>query len=309
LWNRSQKIRDPKTGNKHGRPRPEEEWVIVELPHLRIVSEQQWQRSQAQIKIKRERFGTRRLGGLGRTLRCKEYLFSGLLMCGICGYRMCIVGGGKYARYGCTVHRYKGACSNRLNIRHSRLEDQLLHGVLDVALRPDMLEYAISEFHKRLQLDSAKYLEDRALALSQKPKLKAEFRKLEIEARHLAKAIAQYGSHRSPTLLAQLSHTEERIATIERNLKEPIHDLPNVPIERIRAFVFQQASNLKSVLLSDRDAAKLAIRTHFKPLILSPKETENGPVLKVEGSFDLFSGLEDVMLLVAPQGFFDIENK
>jgi hypothetical protein len=62
-------------------------------------------------------------------------------------------------------------------------------------------------------------------------------------------------------------------------------------------------SGIKSLLLGDRGAAKLALRTYFKPLILLPKETENGPVLSVEGSFDLFSGLEGVMLLVAPQGF------
>jgi hypothetical protein len=151
--------------------------------------------------------------------------------------------------------------------------------------------------------------EDRRIALIEKPKLKLELRRLEVEARHLAAAIAQFGTHRSPTLLSQLSHAEKRIVTIERHLQEAILELPNVLIERLREFVLQQASNLKSVLLGDRGAAKLALRMHFKPLILSPKETEKGPVLSVHGSFDLFSGLEDVMLLVAPQGFTGDENK
>lgn len=90
------------------------------------------------------------------------------------------------------------------------------------------------------------------------------------------------------TLLSQLGYAEERIKTIQRSLEETTPDLPMVPVERIKKFVLQQADNLKSVLLGDRSAAKLALRTHFKPLILSPQKAENGPVFRVEGSFDLF---------------------
>ena len=57
------------------------------------------------------------------------------------------------------------------------------------------------------------------------------------------------------------------------------------------------------MLFNDRETAKPALRRHFKPLILTPKETSDGPVYYVEGVMDLFSGLEDVMLLAAPQGF------
>ena len=79
--------------------------------------------------------------------------------------------------------------------------------------------------------------------------------------------------------------------------------MPDVPIERIREFVLQQATKLESVLLGDRVAAKQALRTHFKPLVLAPKETSDGAVFTVEGTFDLFSGLPDVMPMVDPQGF------
>ena len=96
---------------------------------------------------------------------------------------------------------------------------------------------------------------------------------------------------------------ENRIEVIEGHLKEIQPELPKVSTERVREFVLQRASELETILLGDRAAAKQALRTHFRPLVLTPKETPDGPVFTVEGNMDLFSGLPDAMLLVAPQGF------
>ena len=63
---------------------------------------------------------------------------------------------------------------------------------------------------------------------------------------------------------------------------------PKVSIERIREFVLQQASRIELVLLGNREAAKQALRTHFKPLVLSPKETPDGPVFTVQGGWICF---------------------
>jgi hypothetical protein len=56
-----------------------------------------------------------------------------------------------------------------------------------------------------------------------------------------------------------------------------------------------------------QDTSKL-VRTYGRPLVLTPKETADGPVLIVSGTLDLFAGEADVMPLVAPQGFIHIEN-
>jgi hypothetical protein len=83
---------------------------------------------------------------------------------------MVIIGSAKHPNYGCLAHRYRRVCSDKLSIRHDRLENQSLEAIVKCGPRSDMLEYAISEFNKRLQLDSAKYLEDRRIALIEKPK-------------------------------------------------------------------------------------------------------------------------------------------
>jgi cytochrome c-type biogenesis protein CcmH/NrfG len=107
----------------------------------------------------------------------------------------------------------------------------------------------------------------------------------------MAKAIALYGStNRSSALVAELVEVEHRLEAFRQQLQEKTVDLPDLPIERIREFVLRQATNLKSVLLQDRAAAKRALRIHFKPLVLAPKTTPDGPVFTVEGTFDLFQG-------------------
>jgi len=69
-------------------------------------------------------------GWIGRfILGIGFYLFSGLLVCGVRGYKLVIVSGdGKrgYKKYGCPSNRCRGTCSNDVCIRQDRLEDQLL---------------------------------------------------------------------------------------------------------------------------------------------------------------------------------------
>jgi hypothetical protein len=77
-----------------------------------------------------------------------------------------------------------------------------------------MLEHAIYEFHKQMKQDSVRYFEALDQMRSEMPRMKAERRKLEIEAKNVSGAIAQYGIHRSPTLLTQLSLIKNRLETL-----------------------------------------------------------------------------------------------
>ena len=89
--------------------------------------------------------------------------------------------------------------------------------------------------------------------------------------------------------------------TINRLISETVPELPDVPIERIREFVLQNANDLSTVILANAAVAKQALQTHFKPVVLTPKQTNDGPLFTVQGTFDLFSGVPDVMQLV-PRG-------
>jgi site-specific DNA recombinase len=143
VWNRTEKKRNPETGRKVSKARPESDWIRKEVPEWRIVSGEQWAGVQERLRFIREKLPYTVLGGLNRTVQSRTYLFSGLLVCSECDSRMVIVsGGGKrgYVKYGCPAHRYKGVCGNRLTIRRDRLEAQLLNALDSRFFRLDMAE-------------------------------------------------------------------------------------------------------------------------------------------------------------------------
>src|SRR5262249_8757294 len=111
-WGRTKNEYDPETGRMVTKRRPESEWVRGANPKWRIVSDELWKKVQDQLAQKR-RLGIRKLGGLERTQRSQQYLFSGLIYCGLCGGPIRIVDADSdTVRYGCGTWRDKGACTN-----------------------------------------------------------------------------------------------------------------------------------------------------------------------------------------------------
>jgi site-specific DNA recombinase len=302
VWNRTRKERNPETGRKISRPRPESEWMRVEVPEWRIVSEELWEGVQRQINFVSKRFGSfRTVGGQTRTERSRHYLFSGLLTCGVCGSNMVIVSGNGrrgYVKYGCPSHRYRGICGNSVMIRQDRLEDQLLAALTERILQPEMLEYTLQRFSEEVQRRLRQIQKESAQAASGVNLLQARRRELKTKANNLADAIAAIGH--SPTLLSQLAAIETEISKIDGELAEinTPHKL-DVTIAELRKFVSEKALDLRSVLRADVAVARQALAKHIEKLVLTPKETPNGPALEVSGDVDLFAGDERVMQLVA----------
>lgn len=152
LWNRSQWIKDPVTGRRIRRERPESDWVIADQPDLRIVDQEAW--DLAQKRARRIRASTRavqdRRGPQARGGQRAKYLFSGLLHCGLCGSSMVLVNG---YQYGCAGKRDRGTCSNELRVSRHTVELVLLRAVKDDLLS----EAAFKAFEQeaRAQLKAA----------------------------------------------------------------------------------------------------------------------------------------------------------
>lgn len=149
-WGRTKNGYDPETGRSVTKWRPESEWVRCETPKWKpIISSELWAKVQEQLVLKR-RFGISKQGGLSRTNQ--QYLFSGLLICGICGVSISIVDGcGDIRRYGCGNHRYKGACSNSTTIRQDRLQEQLFRWLTGDLFEGNLLNEAITALHEQVR--------------------------------------------------------------------------------------------------------------------------------------------------------------
>src|SRR5205823_995038 len=130
------------------------------------------------------------------------YLFSGFLSCGLCGSNIIIVSGGGlrgYVKYGCPSHRYRGVCSNNVLIRQDRMEEQLIQGLTQRVLRPDLIDYLFQRFASELQQRLQNLEQDSLEAAKELNGLREKREGLKTKARNLAEAIAAMGH--SPSLL------------------------------------------------------------------------------------------------------------
>ena len=144
VWNRLRYIKSPDTGKRISRLNPENEWIVKDVPELRIIEQDLWDAVKGrQLSVTRN---TRPDVNVDKTFWEKtrpKYLLSGLLKCGVCD--------GNYTKisqnlFGCATARNKGTCDNRLNIRTDAVEAIILAGLKNHLMDPDLFKAFATEF-------------------------------------------------------------------------------------------------------------------------------------------------------------------
>jgi site-specific DNA recombinase len=146
VWNRLRYIKDPDTGKRVSRPNPESEWIFHDVPELRIIEQDLWNRIKARqeaIKVERSTGKPNRLHERQRA----KYLFSGLTRCACCGGGYSMI---SQTLVGCSTARNKGTCKNRLNIRRDGLEKRVLDGLKGHLMDPELFAIFCGEFTRRM---------------------------------------------------------------------------------------------------------------------------------------------------------------
>lgn len=127
-----------------------EEWVIADVPELRILDDDLWRRvkqRQTAISGKVTPDGDEAAAPRPERARRATYLFSGLLVCGCCGASYTLI---NKTRYGCAALRNKGeaVCSNRASIQREEVEDRVLGGLKQKLLHPELIATFVEEYRK-----------------------------------------------------------------------------------------------------------------------------------------------------------------
>ena len=147
VYGRTQYKKNPKTGRRVSRIQPEENWTITEVPELRIIDDDLWQRvkeRQQANTIVMPRDGDNR--ALNRKHR-KTHPLSGVLICGCCGGPMAITASD---RYGCSGYRASRICDNRRTIPRKEVEDRVFAGLRTGLLNSEYLDAFTAEFQKEV---------------------------------------------------------------------------------------------------------------------------------------------------------------
>ncbi len=267
VWNRERFIKNPSTGKRVARPNPEDKWVRVEVPELRIIDDDLWARVKTRQAALAEQFEPVSRGVLAarakrlNELRRPVHLLSGLLTCGICGGKYGVITSG---RYGCLTKFHKGGCDNGRTIRISNVEQRVLTGLTENLVSPETVAAAVRAFAE--QTNRQNHLRRAQVEADQRA-----LEKIERGVKGILAAIED-GLYQ-PAMKARLAELERQKAEIEARLASAPADLPDLHpniAELYRARVVRLAETLNGPDASHE--AREDIRSLIGEVVLTPGE-------------------------------------
>lgn len=265
IWNRSKFLKNPDTGKRISRLNPESDWVVVEVPQLRIVEDELWNKVkdyQSELD-KKQTFQEKKR---------PPNLFSYSLECGECGGGMSLVSA---RRYGCSASRNKGTCDCRTTISQDVLEEKVLGALRGRLMDPELTKVFCDEYTthlNRIRMDRNAGLERDRNELA---KVKREMEKvLEII---MSGASASFIADKANALEAREAELTDRL---EHTEEAPVYVHPNMGKRYAEAVTGLIAS------LNDpehRPESAGIVRALIKKIVLTPNEERTALIVDLHG--------------------------
>nr|WP_313665881.1 recombinase family protein [Brucella intermedia] len=265
-WNRLRYIKDPSTGKRVSRLNPESEWIIKDVPELRIVDDELWHSVRVRQGEIAEKFANvteavrkhHKKNRLNGTRRPKS-LLSGLVFCGCCGGPYSLRGADRFA---CSNHISKGACSNSRTIPREDLEARVLSGLKDRMMAPEIVKEAMRAYAE----ETNRLNRERR---SSGDAWKAELVKIEKEIRSIIEAIKAGMFHES--MKAEMDTLEARKTELNTLLADAPEDTPDI-LPSASAIYAKKVSALTKALnrKEERQEAAETLRGLIEKISLTP---------------------------------------
>ena len=266
IWNRLRYIKDPSTGKRVSRLNPESEWIIKDVPELRIVNDELWHSVRVRQGEIAEKFANvteavrkhHKKNRLNGTRRPKS-LLSGLVFCGCCGGPYSLRGADRFA---CSNHISKGACSNSRTIPREELEARALSGLKDRMMAPEIVEEAMRAYAE----ETNRLNRERR---SSGDAWKAELVKIEKQIRGIIEAIKAGMFHES--MKAEMDTLEARKTELSTLLADAPEDTPDI-LPSASAIYAKKVSALTKALnrKEERQEAAETLRGLIEKISLTP---------------------------------------
>ncbi|MCB1387009.1 MAG: recombinase family protein [Nitratireductor sp.] len=266
IWNRLRYIKDPSTGKRVSRLNPESEWIVKDVPDLRIVDDELWQAVKARQAVTSARYANvaegirkhhkkNRLNGTHRP----KTLLSGLVFCGCCGGPFSIRGSDRFA---CSTHVTKGACSNSRTILREDLERRVLAGLKERMMAPEVAAAAMRAYAE----ETNRLNRERR---SNGDAWKAEMVKVEKQIRGIIEAIKEGMFH--PSMKDEMDTLEARKAELAELLADAPDDTPDI-LPSASAIYAKKVAALTGALArpDERPQAAAALRMLIEKIVLTP---------------------------------------
>lgn len=202
VWNRLRYIKAPDTGKRVSRLNPEDEWVIKDVPELRIIEQDLWDKlkaKQGKINKHSKKFWEKQR---------PRNLFSFLLKCGCCGGGFSKI---SQTHYGCSTARNKGTCDNRLSIHQEKMEEAVLGSLKAHLMDPELCKIFCEEYTNHISEISKQKSQNLA-------NLRKELGKLAKDRARIVKAVID--GFATQELKVELDNLIERRTEVEHLLEQ-----------------------------------------------------------------------------------------
>ena len=267
VYERTHKVYHHKTRRRLIRSNPLSQWRSIDVPHLRIVSDDQW-------KLVQDRFAQFD-GVIASKQRRPKRLLSGVGRCGVCGGNWIVY---SKSKWGCADWKARGGCTNTRSISMVEYERRVLGQLQAILLDTDATQLFVQRYNASLQRRLAE-------AATLRAPLERKLEQARTKVSRLIDALADGGSE-FPEIRDRLRTAKADLADAERQLAglttaNPIQ-APSDLGERYRAFV----AELDAALATDgpaREKAAAAIRSLIDVIVLTPKVEGRGVDIEVKG--------------------------
>ena len=303
IFGKTQTLKNPESGATESRDLPASAWTIQHHEEMRIIPDELWEAVRLQNSRILEKHGPKKLGGMNRTDNSRRYVFSGPLRCGgrtdegdICGANIVVcISQAPNVFYGCPIHRRSGDCNNKLLIKQSSLEEQLLGAIVTRLRAPESLAQLHEEFARQLEQAEKDESANTRQAIGNHDALRKESVSLSGTVERLTDAIGEHGlSHALSAKLRQSEARMEEIAQLLAVKDKPAS--PKISAGEIKEFLKRKMDELVEVLLGDPIRTKQELLNRIDRLVLTPEVRDGKDVYVVQGDVRLFAANDDVML-------------
>jgi site-specific DNA recombinase len=279
VWNRQHYLKNPDTGKRVSRINSPDEWLTSEMSELRIIDEELWHAAklrQEQVSIEFEPAAKGRRAAASNALNAThraQFLFSGLLVCGVCGGRFTKRGQDRYACADRAVHT--NGCSNSWTISRQALEARVLSGMRERLLAPEVVAEAMRSYAQETnRLNRAR--------ASAGDAHRSELEKISRSIREIL-ALVEDGAG-SRTLITRLRELESREEELQTSLAMAPAVVPEIH-PNVAELYKRKVERLSDALAdpSERDDAFHVIRGLIDQIVVSPGASRGQVELALKG--------------------------
>lgn len=276
VWNRQRFIKDPDTGKRISRPNADSVRVVTDVPELRIVDPEKWDRLQAMLAERAD-------GHKPGQRRRPKHLLSGLCRCGNCGGSFTVMATNQL---GCSAVRERGTCSNRRRVSIKLIEDRILSALQEHLLHEDIIAAAVEEYvaeRKRLARNIEAEIRKRDKRLGE----------IKREQNRILDMVVKFGAtDEQGRRMQELEGERKRLAELALPAKDAIAIHPSIA-ERYRVFIRDIRRGLDAASSEDRTEIFTPIRGLIEQVVVYPRDDKAGRDIELHGTLAALLGVTE----------------